>query len=88
MVSSPARTTSPICISLMSQVKAPGTFRGVVRTVMVSTAGSTKLTLRQHGFGLALEVEGHGDLDDLVEAHDHEVDMGDAALERIALEGT
>ena len=36
--------------------------------------------LGQHGLGLALEVEGHGDLDDLVEAHDHEVEVGDVAL--------
>jgi hypothetical protein len=49
--------------------------------------GVDQAAVGRHGLGLALQVEGHGDLDHLVQAHDDEVDVADVALDRVALQG-
>ena len=74
------------CMSLMSTTISLGMWRGVVTTSIVSTAGSTRPPLGEHRLGLALEAQRHVDGDLLVHVDLEEVDVGDGAAHRVALQ--
>ena len=79
------RMTSSGCMSVMSMTNSLGMLFGVVVTSMRVDRRVDQAALGDHGLGLALEAQRHGDGDLLVHVDLEEVDVADGAPDRVAL---